>query len=94
MTCNCKSEISEKFLERVKSERPDSTNHNLEMTAYTFLLEGNRMTLRGFMPVSIEHTVKNKKTGLERVKKEKTSVLFTYCPFCGVPYKEVQGESS
>lgn len=94
MTCNCKSEIEAKFLEKVKTDLPESTNHGLEMTGYTLLIEDNTMKLRGFMPVEIKHTVKNKKTGLDRVKKDKTSVLFTYCPFCGVPYKEEKGEAS
>jgi hypothetical protein len=93
MTCNCKTEISEKFLEKVKTDIPESTNHSLEMTAYSFVLDGNRMELRGYMPVEIKHTVKNKKTGLDRVKKEKP-VFFLLSVLCGVRYKEEQGEAA
>lgn len=91
MTCNCKTDFTEKFLERAKEQLPDSKDHKVEMTGYTHVFgenEAGQTTLesRGFMPVEISHTVTVKKTQLDRVKKDKTSFIFTYCPFCGVKY--------
>lgn len=93
MTCDCKETLTGKLLERSKEQLPDSKDHSVEMTGYAIVFgenEAGQSTLEtcGFMPVEIKHTVTVKKTGLDRVKKEKTSLLFTYCPFCGVPYKE------
>lgn len=93
MTCNCKQTLTAKMLERAKEQLPDSKNHEVQMTNYTFVFgenEAGQSTIetRGFMPVEIKHTITVKKTGLDRVKKEKTSFLFTYCPFCGERYKK------
>lgn len=93
MTCNCKTDFTEKLLERAKEQLPNSKNIEVTMTGYTLLLgtnEAGQGTLlsRGFMPVEIKHTITVKKTGLDRVKKDKTSLLFTYCPFCGVKYAQ------
>lgn len=92
MTCKCKEELTEKLLDRAKKKFPDSKNHEVQMTNYTFVFgenEAGQSTIEtcGFMPVEIKHTVIVKKTGLERIKKEKASFLFTYCPFCGERYK-------
>lgn len=94
MACNCKSEIEAKFLARAKEVFPQSTDHSVELTGYTFLFgEGYSLSLNGCMPAEIQHKVVVKKTGLSRIKKEKQSFIFTYCPFCGVPYKKENGEA-
>lgn len=93
MTCDCKSTLTEKLLERAKEQLPDSRNLEVELTGYTFVFgDDNSLALRGFMPVEVKHTVTVKKTGLDRVKKDKTSLIFTYCPFCGVKYKPDEPE--
>lgn len=90
MSCDCKKTFTEKFLEKVKAEYPTSTDHKVEIENYAivFSKNGNCMSLKGFMPVVVQHKVIVKKTGLSKVKKEKTSLLFSYCPFCGVDLRE------
>lgn len=96
MTCNCKTTFTEKLLNRAKELFPDSTDHSVEIENYAFVFNkhDNGMTQKGFMPAVIEHKVIIKKTGLPKVKKEKTSLLFSYCPFCGVDLKEPEPEES
>lgn len=90
MSCDCKSTFTEKFLEQVKAKYPTSTGHSVEIENYAFVFnkQNNGMTLKGFMPVLIQHKIIVLKTGLSKVKKEKTSLLFSYCPFCGVDLRE------
>lgn len=93
MTCDCKATFTAKFLERAKELYPDSKDHSVELKNYAFVFnkEGG-MDLRGYIPVELTHIVTNKKTGATRSKKEKTSLLFSYCPICGV--KQNQAEES
>lgn len=90
MSCDCKSNFTERFLERAKELFPDSTDHSVELENYAFVFNkhDNGMTMKGFIPVVIEHKVIVKKTGLSKVKKEKTSLLFSFCPFCGIDLRE------
>lgn len=95
MTCNCKSDLEARLLDRAKEQLPDSKNHEVRMTGYALVFnDTNGMDFLGSMPVEIQHTVVVKKTGCDRVKKDKTNFIFTYCPFCGVRYKAEKGEAS
>ncbi|WP_216078022.1 hypothetical protein [Acinetobacter sp. Ac_5812] len=60
----------------------------IENYAFVFNKHDNGMTLKGYLPVAIHHKIIVKKTGLPKIKKEKTSLLFSYCPFCGVDLRE------
>ena len=89
MNCDCKTNLTEKLLTRAKEQLPESKNHSVEMTGYAFVFtDTGSMDLKGCMTVEIKHTVTVKKTGLDRVKKDKTNLIFTYCPFCGERYEE------
>lgn len=89
MACECKSKLQERFLGRVKEQLPDSKNHKVDLNGYAYVFNDNGgMDLVSTTTVEIEHTVTVKKTGLDRVKKEKQSLIHTFCPYCGVRYKE------
>ncbi|MDC4151729.1 hypothetical protein [Acinetobacter baumannii] len=95
MSCSCKKDFQERFLDRAKEMFPDSTNHEVEIENYAFVFnKDNSMELRGYQPVVISHTATVKKTGLQKVKKEKTSLLFSYCPFCGVKFEKPEVDES
>lgn len=91
MSCNCKSDIEARLLERFRSTEAQATGHTIELQGYALLLGGARMDVRGYMPVeaSARHTTKS---GTVRVKKQKQNMLFSYCPFCGVPVKDEDQE--
>jgi len=82
--CNCKSELEEEFLRTVKNQLPDSTGHYVEIGGYAFAMTNNLSVVsRQFLPVTIKHTVTNKKTGAQKQKVEKQKLLASFCMFCG-----------
>jgi hypothetical protein len=81
--CNCRTELTAKLLENVKKQLPDSTGHEVEIGGYSFVFTDSGITGRDCLPVTIKHFVTAKKTGIQKLKTEKTNLLASYCPFCG-----------
>lgn len=86
MTCNCKSDLEAKLLERVKAAAPDATDHSAELAGYGLAVVDNAMLQIPFMEVrtSAMHPVKK---GGTKLKKSTLNMFFSYCPFCGVRVK-------
>lgn len=86
MTCECKQDIEKRLLERFKGQEPDAKDHGVELSGYTFVIIGNKMESRGYMPIHVtaEHPLKK---GGFKYKKQTQNMVFTYCPFCGVKYE-------
>ncbi len=73
-----------RFLAHVKEKLPESKNHFVEIEGYAFALTGDLgVVSRQFLPVTIKHTVTNKKTGAQKQKVEKQKLLASFCMFCG-----------
>lgn len=82
--CNCRKELTAKLLENAKNQLPNSTGHSVEIEGFAFAITPKLGVIgRGYMPVTVTHTVKNKRTGIEKRKVEKVRLLASYCPFCG-----------
>lgn len=89
MTCKCKSEIEAKLLERFQGMAAEAKNHEVELTGYTLCIEGNGIVSRGCMNISTTAEFQVKKTGIYKQKKSSAgNMVFTFCPFCGVRYKQ------
>lgn len=96
MTCNCKETMTAQLLETVKRNLPDSKNHIVSLEGgYSTVINKETFNLssRGSMTIEIRHTTTNKKTGNTLDKKIKETLLFTYCPFCGVRYIEEKAKA-
>ncbi len=86
MACNCKSDLEAKVVDRLKEEYPEGENHQASLGAnYLYALEDFGQL--GRMEFANEVVVTTKK-GTKRTIKPKLSMVFTFCPFCGVRYKE------
>jgi len=83
MSCQCQDELAKNITDRTQKMHPDWFDIKVKLLSYGLTMTDNNMAFRGFMPISIEAERPLKKGGT-RVKKEKTSLFFSYCPFCGV----------
>jgi|LULJ01.1.fsa_nt_gb hypothetical protein len=94
MTCNCKTEIEAKVVERLKEEYPEGRDHTATMdNNYAFLFsmndEMNSVLHVGYIAFKNTVTTTTKK-GVERTAKPQLNIHFTYCPFCGERYKKAE----
>ena len=80
--CNCRQEMEEKLLEKVKEQKPNAEQLKVELGGYGMMLNGNKMEYRPVMPINIEylHTFKN---GNQKTKKDTMIFALKHCPFCG-----------
>ena len=86
--CKCRSEIESNLLSRHKESAPDSRFHTAELKGYGFILSDSGMKEVGQMPIELTSEAPLKKGGF-KPKKERMSMFFTFCPFCGEKYKKV-----
>lgn len=85
--CNCRNDIEAKLLNRHKDNSPDSRLHTAELTGYGFIITDSGMKEVGQMPIELTCEAPLKKGGF-KIKKERMSMFFTFCPFCGEKYKK------
>lgn len=82
--CNCKAELEAKLTERFKASKPEATGHSVTLEGYGFAIVGNTMVMRPVMPYKAHAAFPNKKGGADREKTMKGTMVFSFCPFCGV----------
>lgn len=86
MSCECKSKIEAALTKQHAERQPDATDHGARLEGYRagINLKSGKVTTRPGMDykVSAAHTVKA--TGRQVVKSKKGTMLFSFCPFCGV----------
>lgn len=92
MKCDCRNRIEEKLLERFKSQTPAGVEgHRVELQGFVLGIIGNEAVSMPSMPIKLTADYPLKKGGMKR-KSETSSMIFSYCPFCGVKI-EKGGES-
>lgn len=88
MACNCITETEEKALEMVAERHPKWTikpqGYVFENVAYMF---DSPHTAIG-LPIKIVYTEQLKSGEQSREKKYHANIFMSYCPFCGVKYKD------
>lgn len=82
--CDCRKIIEGKLNVRFIEQYPKAQKHEARLTGYA-LLFGETLTEKGCMEAELkaDHPLKN---GGAKQKTIKHSMIFTFCPFCGVKY--------
>lgn len=89
MNCNCKGEVEALFQERLKASVPAGANHQARLHGYGIVLVSSGMEYRPYFEVQMSVEVP-KKAGGTTVKKSRSNMFFSYCPFCGKPVNETK----
>lgn len=80
--CECRPELEAKLLARFIANEPTAKNHSVRLVGYGFTLTDNKMQVRGCMPIEADAEYPLKKGG-HKSKTQRSSMFFSYCPFCG-----------
>ena len=82
--CDCRKRIEEKLKDRFVEQSPEAKEHEAKLTGYAILF-GETLHEKGVMNAELKASFPLKKGG-EKQKTIKHSMIFTFCPFCGVKY--------
>ena len=83
MNCDCKKDIESKLTDRFKEQSPAATDHSVTLEGYGLTTSGNTMKVMGCMPVKQSANFTSK-SGVPKLRTTSISMLFSFCPFCGV----------
>lgn len=85
--CNCSTEVQKRLLDSFIKQAPEATGHEAELQGYGLVVVGNKMVVRGFMPVEVSANYRLKKGGTKYKVQKGNMMFFTFCPFCGEKYE-------
>lgn len=84
--CDCRTRIEEKLKTRFAEQQPSGSGHEARLKGYALLFGESNCTEKGCMEAELTATFPLKKGG-EKQKTTRHSMIFTFCPFCGVKYE-------
>lgn len=83
--CKCKKDIEEKLLEQFKKKSPEAVDHGVALQGYALVITDDTLEQKGCMDIKATANFPLKKGGF-KLKSISQSMIFTFCPFCGVKY--------
>jgi len=92
--CDCRRKTEERLLARFKEQTPEARNHQASLGGYGFVMTGNVLETKPYMPINAEAEYFVKKTGLWKTKKTTQNLMFNFCPFCGVSLNKPEPEAA
>ena len=83
--CDCRERIEEKLKARFIEQHPEASEHEARLIGYAILFGESSTSEKGCMPAELVARYPLKKGG-DKKKTIKHSMIFSFCPFCGVAY--------
>ncbi|EPC02491.1 hypothetical protein L861_09070 [Litchfieldella anticariensis FP35 = DSM 16096] len=84
MQCQCSDTIKQKLTEKITTQLPEGHRDlEVEVGHYVFPFTKTGIDHRFAVPVKIRYQAPKKRGDGFANKKEDTSILASYCPFCG-----------
>lgn len=87
--CNCIDEIEEELKTKLSAKNKEYADKTITKASLgnVALMFDSKQSVQLYSPVELEYDKQNKKGELVH-KKEKMSMSYHYCPFCGKKYDE------
>ncbi|TQL83106.1 hypothetical protein [Delftia sp. HK171] len=92
--CDCRRKTEERLLARFKEQAPQARKHQVRLGGYGFVMTGNVLETKPYMPINAEAEHLTKTTGLWKTKKTTQNLMFNFCPFCGVSLTKPEPEAA
>lgn len=83
-SCKCKTDIEAKLTERFTVNKPEATDHSVELQGYGFAVVGNTMEVKPFMNYKAIAAFPHKRGSGETYRSKTGMMSFSFCPFCGL----------
>lgn len=93
MACDCKKDLEAKLTERFVAGSPEAAEHKVELQGYGLAAVGRTIKVLPFMTAkgTARFPLKN---GNTKVKSVMQTMVFSYCPFCGVALETAATEGA
>ena len=85
--CTCKEDLEARLTERFAQNEPKGRDHKVTLKGYSLVLTDNTLKRVPSMPYEAYALMPLVKGG-EKPKKSSGSMMFSFCPFCGVKLTE------
>lgn len=84
--CDCQERISAELVEAFRAKHPNAKDHKAQIGNVGLQVVGNALASRGYQPVEFT-AMGQTKAGGNKLIRGKSSLMFSFCPHCGTPWK-------
>lgn len=83
-SCDCKEKLEVKLKERFEAQHPEAKEHEASLSKmYGLFLKDNTLSYQPHSEFTLTAKFPLKKGGFKE-KNIRSSIVFNYCPFCGI----------
>ena len=83
MKCSCREEVIANLKSRMAAKFPEAEITSVELNGYSVAMTNDRKAVMRLGTTADIQRLEKTRAGSMRTKKNKVTILFSYCPFCG-----------